>query len=151
MGKRLALVVLVSSLLLGISGPVFADTAVPTRADQITAIQDQYNPIFDSEYARLLVLKKKVLADASMTKNVVAQIKDFLDVRRVINEGLVSSTSDLPALKAYAEEETGEFASNIGILETQAATLKTITCIKAKVVKKVSGTAPKCPKGYKKK
>jgi hypothetical protein len=28
---------------------------------------------------------------------------------------------------------------------------KTITCVKAKVVKKVTATSPKCPSGYKKK
>jgi hypothetical protein len=27
----------------------------------------------------------------------------------------------------------------------------TITCVKGKIVKKVTGTAPKCPAGYKKK
>jgi hypothetical protein len=32
---------------------------------------------------------------------------------------------------------------------TVAPTKKTITCVKGKKTKKVSGTNPKCPKGYK--
>jgi hypothetical protein len=32
-----------------------------------------------------------------------------------------------------------------------SAVKKTITCIKGKTTKKVTGVAPKCPKGFKKK
>lgn len=153
----------VMSLLLGVSGPVFAvdptpsssasptSPTSPTRAEQVSAIQDQYNPLFAAEYARLLVLKKKALPDADLTKRVKAVLVDFLDVRRVIDSNLMSSTSDLSATKDYAEEETGEFSSTINMLEAQAATIKTISCIKGKVVKKITAIGPKCPKGYKKK
>jgi translation initiation factor 1 (eIF-1/SUI1) len=54
-------------------------------------------------------------------------------------------------LKDYAEEETEEYASTLNMLEAQAVKIKTISCIKGKTVKKVSGLSPKCPKGYKKK
>ena len=157
MKSRRALLVLVMSLMLGISGPAFAvdptpaSSASPTRAEQVTAIQDQYNPLFDAEYARLLVLKKKALVDANLTRQVKAVLLDFLDMRRIINTGMSSSTEDLVALKAFAEEEAGEFASTINMLEAQAAKVKTISCTKGKVVKKVSALSPKCPKGYKKK
>jgi hypothetical protein len=117
----------------------------------VTAIQDQYNPIFDAEYARLLVLKKKALVDANLTRSVISVLKDFLEVRRVIDSNLSNSNSDLSATKDYADEETGEFSSTLNMLEAQVAKIKTISCIKAKVVKKVSGLTPKCPKGYKKK
>lgn len=151
MKKRSALLVLVSSLLLGSSGPVFAADTTPTRADQVTSIQNQYNPLFDAQYARLLVVKKKALVDTNLIRSVKAVLADFLEVRRVIADGLISSTSDLAALKDYADEETGEFSSTVAMLEVQVAKIKTISCIKAKVVKKVSGLAPKCPKGFKKK
>jgi hypothetical protein len=157
MKSRSALLVLVMSLSLGISGTAFAtdptpsSSATPTRADQVTAIQDQYNPLFDAEYARLLVLKKKALVDADLTKRVKAVLVDFLEVRRVIGSNLISSTSDLSATRDYAEEETGEFSSTISMLESQAAKIKTISCVKGKVVKKITAISPKCPKGYKKK
>lgn len=160
MKSRSALLVLVMSLSLGISGTAFAvdptpsssaSPTSPTRAEQVAAIQSQYNPIFDSEYARLLVLKKKALVDANLTKQVKTAIADILEVRRVINSNLNSTIEDLSATKDYAEEETGEFSSTIGILEGQVAKIKTFSCIKGKVVKKVVALAPKCPKGYKKK
>lgn len=149
--------VLVCSLMLGISGPAFAadpspsSSASPTRADQVTAIKDQYNPLFEAEYARLLALKKKALVDANLTRKVKAVLVDFLEVRRVIDSNLSSSTSDLAATKDYADEETGEFSSTINLLEAEAAKIKTISCIKGKTVKKVTALSPKCPKGYKKK
>lgn len=157
---RGVVLVLVTSMMLGVFSPAFAadptpsgsaSPTSPTRADQVSAIQDQYNPLFNAEYARLLVLKKKALVDVNLTKSVKAVLADFLEVRRVINDGLNNSTSDLVALKDYAEEETGEFSSTINMLEAQVAKIKTITCVKGKVIKKVSGLPPKCPKGYKKK
>ena len=143
--------------MVGFSGPAFAtdptpsSSASPTRAEQVTGIQNQYNPLFDAEYARLLVLKKKAVVDAGLTKSVKAVLVDFLGMRRIINDGLASSTEDLVALSAFAEEESGEFSSTINILESQAAKIKTISCIKGKAVKKVTGLVPKCPKSYKKK
>ncbi len=89
--------------------------------------------------------------DAGLTKSVKAVLLDFLEVRRVINSNLSSATSDLSATGDYANEETGEFSSTINILEAQASKIKTISCIKGKVVKKVTALTPKCPKGYKKK
>lgn len=159
MKTRSALLVLICSLLLGSSGPVFAvdpsptptASAIPSRADQVASIQDQYNPIFDAQYARLMAVKKKLVLDANAYRTFKAVLADFLEVRRVIDSNLQSSTSDLAAVKDYAEEETGEFASTLNDLEAQAAKIKRLSCVKGKVVKKVSGFAPKCPKGYKKK
>ena len=165
MKTRSTLPVLVFSLLLGTVGPTFAADPVstttpsatpsvattPSRADQVTAIQDQYNPIFDSQYARLMAVKKKLILDANAYRAFKAVLADFLDVRRVINSNLQSASSDLSAVKDYAEEETGEFSSTLNGLEAQAAKIKTLSCAKGKVVKKVSGVSPKCPKGYKKK
>jgi hypothetical protein len=146
-----ALTILICALMLGSSGSIFAADTTPTRSDIVTSIQSQYNPLFDSQYARLVAIKKKVSLDAGTLRSYKALLVDFLDVRRIIDTGLASSTSDLDALKSYAEEETGEFESSISAVEMVAAKIRTITCTKAKVVKKVSGLALKCPKGYQKK
>lgn len=151
MKSRGALLILACSLLLGSSGPVFAADAVPTRADQVTAIQKQYNPLFDAQYARLLAVKTKLVLDANQYRSFKAVLADFLDVRRIIDSDLTSSNSDLDVLKSYADEELGEFDSTLNQLESVAAKIKTITCAKGKQVKKVSGLSPKCPKGFKKK
>ncbi len=151
MKLRGVVVVLVSSFLLAGTGPTFAADPTPTRADQVAAIQSQYNPLFDAQYARLLVLKKKTLYDAVNLPILKAVLVDFLGVRSSINLDLASATSDLETVKAYAEEETGEFGNTIYQLEAQVAKNKTITCVKGKVVKKISAPAPKCAKGYKKK
>ncbi len=151
MRLRSAVIVLVSSLLLASTGPSFAVDPTPTRADQVTAIQNQYNPLFDGLYARLLVLKKKTLYDATNLPIVKSVLADFLGVRSSINSDLASASSDLETVKAYAEEENGEFGNSIYQIEMQVAKNKTITCVKGKVVKKISAPAPKCAKGYKKK
>ncbi len=151
MKLRSAVVVLVSSFLLASTGPSFAVDPTPTRADQVASIQSQYNPLFDAQYARLLVLKKKTVYDAANLPIVKAVLVDFLGVRKSINSDLASATADLETVKAYAEEETGEFSNTVYLLETQVAKNKTITCVKGKVVKKISAPAPKCAKGFKKK
>lgn len=151
MKLRSAFIILACSLILGNTGPVFADDVAPTRSDQVTAIQNQYNPLFDAQYARLVIVKKKASVDTSMLRRVNEVLTDFLDMRRIIASGLSSATSDLVALKDFADEEAGEFASTVSNLETDVAKIKTITCIKGKASKKVSGLSPKCPTGYKKK
>lgn len=151
MKSRGALLVLVCSLMLGSYGPVFAADSTATRSEQVASIQDKYNPLFDAQYARLMAVKTKLALDANLYRSFKAVLVDFLEVRRVIVSNLSSSTSDLIAVKDYADEEIGEFASTLNTLEAQAAKVRTISCIKGKVVKKVSGLTPKCPKGYKKK
>lgn len=152
---RSAIVLLISSFLVASAGPGFAvdpmPTATPTRADQVASIQSQYNPLFDAQYAKLLALKKKTLYDATNLPIVKSVLADFLGVRSSINSDLASATADLATVKAYAEEETGEFSNTIYQIETQVAQNKTITCVRGKVVKKISAPVPKCAKGYKKK
>jgi len=151
MKLRRAFLVLICSLVLAGTGPVFAEDTSTARSVIVTSIQNQYNPLFDAQYARLIAVRKKILSDASTLGTYKAVLADFLDVRRIIDSGLTSSNSDLDAVKSYAEEELGEFESSLNQLETVAAKIRTITCIKGKQVKKVSGLTPKCPKGYKKK
>jgi len=151
MKLRGLLLVLVCSLVVGSSGPVSAAGTSTTRSDQVASIQNQYNPLFDAQYLKIMTIKKKVLFDPITLRQTNAVLKDFLEVRRTIDAGLVSSTSDLDAIKSYAEEELGEFDSTLSQLDAVVAKNKTISCIKGKQVKKVTGHAPKCPKGYKKK
>lgn len=151
MKSRSTFLILTGSLLLGSIGPVFAVDTIPSRSDQVASIQNQYNPIFDAQYTRLVAVKAKALTDVNMMRRVKATLLDFVDMRRVINTGLISSTSDLVALKDFADEEQGEFGNTISALEIQAAKNKTISCTKGKVVKRISGITPKCPSGYKKK
>ena len=59
-------------------------------------------------------------------------------------------------LKAKEEAEAKALADKLAaekLAATKAASLKktTITCIKAKLTKKVTAIKPKCPSGYKKK
>lgn len=98
-----------------------------------------------------MVIKVKVMYDASMLSSFKAVLADFNGVRAFITTNLASETSDLEAVRSYAEEETGEFDNTIYLLEKQAATHKTITCVKGKTVKKVTALKPVCPKGYTKK
>ncbi|MEI6407110.1 MAG: hypothetical protein WCO85_06245, partial [Actinomycetes bacterium] len=90
-------------------------------------------------------------------------------VRRTIDQNLADPTSDLDTVAGYAEEETGEFADTLRLMEKQVSTPKasptpsakvtpkkvvkktTITCLKGKTVKNVTAVNPVCPKGYVKK
>jgi hypothetical protein len=53
--------------------------------------------------------------------------------------------------KAKAEAEAKAKAEAEAKAKAEATTKKTITCIKGKLTKKVTGTVPKCPAGYKRK
>ena len=149
---KLRALILVAALTLASSTTaVFAEDVVPSRADQIASIQTQYGTLFDAEWQKLLAISTKVKGDLTTYKQYKAAVLDFKEVRRVIDEGLASDSSDLLAIKAYAEEETGEFATTIDQLQRSAAAIKTITCVKGKTTKKVTGIKPVCPKGYTKK
>lgn len=150
--KRFLVTSLIASSLL-ISGNYFAtaDETATARATSVTKIGAQWNPLFDSQYARIVALTEKAKKAPSTLKEYKALLLDFNEVRRVINDGLASSTSDLEAISAYAEEETGEFSSTISHLENAVASIKSISCVKGKTVRKVTEVSPKCPSGYKKK
>jgi hypothetical protein len=148
MKVRSALFILIGLLVLGSSSSASAADPTPSRADIVKSIQNQYNPLFNSQYARLGAIQKKVSTDSGSLRVYGALLADFLDMRRILASGLASSTSDLDALKSYAEEEVGEFGSSISAVEATAAKIRTIICFKAKLVKKVTGLVPKCLNGY---
>jgi len=133
------------------SGAVFAQEVLPNWADQVAEIHAKYDPLYDSQYVRLLAVRAKILNDASMLPSFKLVMADFLGVRKFLDDSILSSTSDLDSVIAYADEELGEFENTLYLLQKQLATHKSITCIKGKTVKKVMALKPVCPKGYKKK
>lgn len=141
----------VTAILVASSSGAFADTTTPTRDERVAQIHAKYDPMFADLAIRLAALKTKVKLDANLNRQYAAVILDFNTMRATINDGLASATGDVEAMGQLAEEETGEFGSTVYNLELDAAKIKTISCVKAKVTKKVSGVKPLCPKGYIKK
>lgn len=139
-----------TALLLAFLPSAQADVATD-RATRVAEIQARWNPIFDQQYAQLTGLEAKAKLDPKVYKDYKFLLDDFLHVRRVIDEALASTSGDIEAAAAYAEEETGEFMMTIPALASQVSKIKTITCVKGKTVKKATGITPKCPTGFKKK
>ena len=143
--------VLVSALLLIGTGSAFADTALFSRDEQVAAFKAKYDPKFDKAYADYMVFKAKLSLDPSTKATFTSVIEDINEVRRTINGNLVDPNAAMQPIIEYAEEELGEFAVTRFQLEKLATKIKTITCVKGKATKKVSGLTPKCPSGFKKK
>lgn len=142
---------MVSALLLIGTGSAFADTALLSRDEQVAAFKAKYDPKFDKAYADYMVFKAKLSLDPSTKATFTSVIDDINEVRRTINGNLVDPNAAMQPIIEYAEEELGEFAVTRFQLEKLAAKIKTITCVKGKATKKVSGLTPKCPSGFKKK
>ena len=151
MKLKAALFILIATLIVGINAPAYSEEIVPTRAEEVATLQVRYKANFDTQYARFLALKPKLVNDSSSTSILKAAIIDFLDVRAMIERSLLDSATEVASTKAYAAEELGEFEVTLGQLEYAAAKNKTITCVKGKTVKKVAAIKPICPKGYTKK
>ena len=143
--------VLVSALLLIGTGSAFADTALLSRDEQVAAFKAKYDPKFDKAYADYMVFKAKLSLDPTTKATFTSVIDDINEVRRTINGNLVDPNAAMQPIIEYAEEELGEFAVTRFQLEKLATKIKTITCVKGKATKKVSGLTPKCPSGFKKK
>jgi hypothetical protein len=143
--------ILVSALLLIGTGSAFADTALLSRDEQVAAFKAKYDPKFDKAYADYMLFKAKLSLDPSTKATFTSVIDDINEVRRTINGNLVDPNAAMQPIIEYAEEELGEFAVTRFQLEKLATKIKTITCVKGKATKKVSGLTPKCPSGFKKK
>ena len=157
MRKRSALALLVSVILLGGATPALAEDASPSptptlsRSEQVVKFHAKYDPLFELQYKRLLVIQSKITNNASMKSAFKPILADFLQIRKFINDGLASDTQGIEVFVSYADEELGEFENTMYLLEKEIAKSKTITCIKGKTVKKVMALKPKCPTGYKQK
>ena len=144
-------IAVVAVLFISSSPLAIAEDVAIDRATRVEQIKSRWNPLFDQQYAQLTALALKAKQDPVVFKNYKFLLDDFLHVRQVIDAALNSPSGDIEAAAAYAEEETGEFMMTIPDLAQQVAKIKSISCVKGKTVKKVTGTAPKCPSGYKKK
>lgn len=142
---------MVSALLLIGTGSAFADTTALSRDEQVASFKAKYDPKFDKAYADYMVFKAKLSLDPSTKATFTSVIEDINEVRRTINGNLADPNAAMQPIIEYAEEELGEFAVTRFQLEKLAAKIKTITCVKGKTTKKVSGLTPKCPSGFKKK
>lgn len=142
--------VVVSVLLVLGTGSASADTAVLSRDEQVAAFKAKYDPKFDKAYADYMVFKAKLSLDQSTKATFNSVIEDIIEVRRTINGNLADPSASMQTITEYAEEELGEFVVTRYQLEKLAAKIKTISCVKGKVTKKVSGLSPQCPSGYKK-
>ena len=151
MKRRRVNSVLVSALLLIGTGSAFADTTVVSRDEQVAAFKAKYDPKFDKAYADYMVFKAKLSLDPSTKATFKSVIDDINEVRRTINGNLANPSAVMQPIIEYAEEELGEFVATRYQLEKLAAKIKTISCVKGKTTKKVSGLTPKCPSGFKKK
>lgn len=148
--RKISLILLVA-ISLSAAPVASAEEIAVDRATRVEQIKSRWNPLFDQQYAQLVALAPKAKLDPVVLKNYKYLLDDFLHVRQVIDAALNSASGDIEAAAAYAEEETGEFMMAIPELANQIAKIKSITCLKGKITKKVTGTAPKCPAGYKKK
>ena len=134
------------------STPVaFAEDVTVDRATRVEQIKARWNPLFDQQYAQLTALEPKAKLDSKVYKDYKYLLADFLHVRSVIDAALNSTSGDIEAAAAYAEEETGEFMMTIPALANQVAKIRTITCAKGKLTKKITSATPQCPAGYRKK
>jgi hypothetical protein len=143
--------ILIALFIFGAISPAHSEEIAPTRAEEVATLQVKYKANFDTQYARFLALKPKLVNDASSRAILKAAIVDFLDVRAMVERSLLDSATELASTKAYAAEEFGEFEVTLGQLEYVALKNKTITCINGKTIKKIASLKPVCPKGYKKK
>ena len=138
------------------------------NAPASTATQDKQTQSDSLRAAGAIVLEgaKSVLADTMTDLN--EAIKDFPSAATQFQSfRALAPTVPVPTSNAAADVTAiSTFAINIAAYETlvhakinataaalakakAAAKPKTITCLKGTVIKKVTGTAPKCPIGYK--
>ena len=122
------------------------------RVDQVAQLRATYDPQLDAAYANFLKLKAKLSLEPSALKSYKAVIDDFVETRETINRNLADPNSPTKTVEEYIQEELGEFSTSQFKLTQLAAKIKTISCVKGTIVKKVSAIGiPKCPAGYKKK
>lgn len=110
--------------------------------DGKTLNEGTYDLVMQSDFARCLYGFSK--APISATISVVSDTGENKVATTLVNE-----TKGWISLRAAGFTYS---SPTISVKLTQAKPKKlTITCVKGKIIKKVSGTSPKCPAGYKKK
>lgn len=146
--KKLLLALVAFSLIFT-SAPAMAEGL---RADEVTAFKAKYDAQFDSVLVQFTAAQKRLAFDKSSTALIKSSIENLRETRRVIELNLADPTASMANVIRLADEQLGMFSLTNFKLDNLIAKVKTISCVKGKVVKKVSAIGtPKCPTGYKKK
>ena len=158
--RKLTTLVLLGALAALPVAPAHAAADLATVTAQLSDIQTKYAPIFQSDLEKLTALQNKYASIPEFVAAITPIMIDFRDTTARIKANWTNPNSFVDGsntygtvedLALYAEEEAGEFTTSIFNLQTLANSYKTITCVKGKTTKKVTGTKPACPKGYTKK
>jgi len=136
--------------LIGAASSATADE-VSDRAAKVELVKTKYLPTLAEQYAQLKIIKARAKVAPSILKQVNPVYDEFEENYQTILNGLKNPNQDINAVIALCEEEVEEFNNYIYLLNQQLSKLKTITCTKGKVSKKIIALAPKCPAGYKQK
>jgi len=149
--RRVLATTIAAALIISINPAHAFDPNAP-RVDQVVQLRATYDSQLDAAYANFLKLKPKLSLVPTAYSSYKAVIDDFVETRDTINRNLADPNSPAKTVEEYIQEELGEFSTSQFKLTQLAAKIKTISCVKGKVVKKVSALGtPKCPTGYKKK
>jgi ABC-type transporter Mla subunit MlaD len=147
-GKFLA--TLLSATLILSAAPAVADSAAD-RAATVEVLKQKYVKVLDEQHATLLTIKSQMKAEPKLLKQVNAVLADFNANYAAIINGLANVDQPIQPIIDLCQEEVEEFANSIYLLQQMVKKIKTISCSKGKIIKKVSGLAPVCPKGFTKK
>jgi ABC-type transporter Mla subunit MlaD len=147
-GKFLA--TLLSVTLILSAAPAVADSAAD-RAATVEVLKQKYVKVLDEQHATLLTIKSQMKAEPKLLKQVNAVLADFNANYAAIINGLANVDQPIQPIIDLCQEEVEEFANSIYLLQQMVKKIKTISCSKGKIIKKVSGLAPVCPKGFTKK
>ncbi len=158
--RKLTTLVLLGALAALPVAPAHAAADLATVTADLAAIQSKYEPLFKADLDKLTALQNKYASVPEFVSAITPIMVDFRDTTARIKANWTNPNSFVDGsntygtvadLALYAEEEAGEFATSIFQLETMGKAFKTITCVKGKLTKKVTGSKPACPKGYSKK
>ena len=137
-----------SLLLVGTLTPAKASDPAIDRVAAVEMIKIKYIPTLEDQHSTLVKLRNTMKVDPKLLKQVNSVIADFESNYAAIVKGLNDPSQAIQPIIDLCEEEVEEFANSIYQLKIMAAKIKTITCIKGKISKKISALAPKCPAGY---
>ncbi len=141
---------LLTTTLILSAAPAVADSA-SDRAATVEMLKQKYVKVLDEQHSTLLAIKSQMKAEPTLLKQVNAVLADFNSNYAAIINGLANVEQPIQPIIDLCQEEVEEFANSIYLLQQMVKKIKTISCTKGKVIKKVSGLAPVCPKGFTKK
>ena len=141
---------LLTATLILSAAPAVADSA-SDRAATVEMLKQKYVKVLDEQHSTLLAIKSQMKVEPTLLKQVNAVLADFNSNYAAIINGLANVEQPIQPIIDLCQEEVEEFANSIYLLQQMVKKIKTISCSKGKVIKKVSGLAPVCPKGFTKK